>query len=95
VVFGLLRAGRVALIAPAVGAYIAAAYFFTASTSFANPAVTIGRALTDSFAGIAPSSVAPFIGAQVLGGVIGWLLVRALWPTAVAVTEEQSKEVST
>ncbi|MFL6181343.1 MAG: aquaporin, partial [Actinomycetes bacterium] len=52
VVFGLLRAGRTSLIAPAVGAYIAAAYFFTASTSFANPAVTLGRALTDSFAGI-------------------------------------------
>jgi glycerol uptake facilitator-like aquaporin len=81
VIFGLLRAGRITLIAPAVGAYIAAAYFFTASTSFANPAVTIGRALSDSFAGIAPSSVPAFIAAQVVGGVFGWLLVRLLWPT--------------
>lgn len=82
VVFGLLRAGRQTLVAPAVGAYIAAAYFFTASTSFANPAVTIGRALTDSFAGIHPSSVPAFIGAQVVGALAGWLLVRALWPAA-------------
>jgi glycerol uptake facilitator-like aquaporin len=82
VIFGLMRAGRHSLIAPAVGAYIGAAYFFTASTSFANPAVTIGRALTDSFAGIHPSSVPAFIGAQVVGAVLGWLLVRALWPVA-------------
>ena len=81
VIFGLLRAGRTTLIAPAVGAYIAAAYFFTASTSFANPAVTIGRAFTDSFAGIAPASAPAFIAAQVVGGAFGWLLVRLLWPS--------------
>lgn len=81
VIFGLVRAGRATLVAPAVAAYITAAYFFTSSTSFANPAVTIGRAFTDSFAGIAPASVLPFIGAQLLGGVLGYLLVRLLWPT--------------
>jgi glycerol uptake facilitator-like aquaporin len=54
-----------------VGAYISAAYFFTSSTSFANPAVTIARTLSDTFAGIAPSSVAPFIAAQILGAVLG------------------------
>jgi glycerol uptake facilitator-like aquaporin len=57
-----------------VGAYISAAYFFTSSTSFANPAVTIARTLSDTFAGIAPSSVAPFIAAQILGAVLGLVL---------------------
>lgn len=59
--------------APAnVAAYIGAAYWFTASTSFANPAATVGRMITDTFAGIAPASVAPFILAQILGGLLGW-----------------------
>jgi len=80
VIFALVRSGRSHLAAPAVGAYIGAAYFFTSSTSFANPAITIGRAFTDTFAGIAPASVLPFIGAQLVGGAIGWLLVRALIP---------------
>ena len=84
VIFGLVRAGRASLVAPAVGAYIAGAYFFTSSTSFANPAVTIGRAFTDSFAGIAPSAVAPFIGAQLVGGVLGYLVVRGLWPRSMS-----------
>ncbi len=60
VIFALVRTGRSHLAAPAVGAYIGAAYFFTSSTSFANPAITIGRAFTDTFAGIAPASVAAF-----------------------------------
>jgi glycerol uptake facilitator-like aquaporin len=59
-----------------VGAYISAAYFFTSSTSFANPAVTIARTLSDTFAGIAPSSVAPFIAAQILGAVLGLFLTN-------------------
>jgi glycerol uptake facilitator-like aquaporin len=84
VVFGLMRAGRAHLVAPAVGCYIAAAYFFTASTSFANPAVTIGRALTDSFAGIAPANLPAFIGAQLVGGLVGWAFVRVLWPSSEA-----------
>ena len=67
VIFALVRTGRSHLAAPAVGAYIGAAYFFTSSTSFANPAITIGRMFTDTFAGIAPASVLPFIGAQLVG----------------------------
>jgi glycerol uptake facilitator-like aquaporin len=59
-----------------VGAYISAAYFFTSSTSFANPAVTVARTLSDTFAGIAPSSVAPFIAAQILGAVLGLALTK-------------------
>ncbi|MFI1735496.1 aquaporin [Streptomyces acidicola] len=70
-VLGLERVGRAALAPTAVASYIGAAYWFTSSTSFANPAVTIGRAFTDTFAGIAPASVAPFIGAQLLGAVLG------------------------
>jgi arsenate reductase len=80
VIFALVRTGRSHLAAPAVGAYIGAAYFFTSSTSFANPAITIGRAFSDTFAGIAPTSVLPFIGAQLVGGAIGWMLVRGLFP---------------
>ena len=59
-----------------VGAYISAAYFFTSSTSFANPAVTVARTLSDTFAGIAPSSVAPFIAAQILGAVLGLVITK-------------------
>jgi len=57
-----------------VGAYISAAYFFTSSTSFANPAVTVARTLSDSFAGIAPGSVLPFIAAQIIGAALGLVL---------------------
>lgn len=64
----------------AVGLYITAAYWFTASTSFANPAVTIARSLTDTFAGIAPSGVLPFIVAQLVGMLTGLLAARILWP---------------
>ncbi|HEU5110813.1 MAG TPA: MIP/aquaporin family protein [Micromonosporaceae bacterium] len=79
-VFALARTGRHALAGPAVGAYIGAAYWFTSSTSFANPAVTVGRMVTDSFTGIAPSSVLPFVAAQVLGAAVGVVLVRVLYP---------------
>ena len=68
------------LAAPAVGAYIGAAYWFTSSTSFANPAVTVGRMFSDTFAGIAPASVPAFIAAQVVGAVVGLGLVLALYP---------------
>ncbi|MFE9555141.1 aquaporin [Streptomyces sp. NPDC006692] len=71
VVFGLERLGRAALAPVAVASYIGAAYWFTSSTSFANPAVTVGRAFTDTFAGIAPASVVPFIAAQLLGAALG------------------------
>lgn len=79
-IFALARTGRGAWSAPAVGAYIGAAYWFTSSTSFANPAVTVGRMWSDTFAGIAAASVPGFVVAQVVGGVIGLLLVRALYP---------------
>lgn len=81
VVFALVRSGRAALAAPAVGVYIAAAYWFTASTSFANPAVTLARTLSDTFAGIAPGSVLPFILAQLVGGGIAVATARYLLPT--------------
>lgn len=80
VVFGLARAGRAAVTAFAVGGYIAAAYFFTSSTSFANPAVTVARMFSNTFAGIAPKSVVPFLIAQLLGAGFAVLLVRALYP---------------
>lgn len=79
-IFLLARTGRHALSAAAVGAYIGAAYWFTSSTSFANPAVTIGRIFTDTFAGIAPGSVPFYIGAQIIGATIGVGLVIALFP---------------
>lgn len=80
VIFVLARTGRAHLAAPAVGAYLGAAYFFTSSTSFANPAITIGRMFTDTFAGIAPAAAAAFIPAQILGAALGYLLVRVLVP---------------
>ncbi|MGW2961380.1 aquaporin [Streptomyces sp. NPDC001220] len=78
-VLGLARAGRDRFAPVAVASYIGAAYWFTSSTSFANPAVTIGRAFTDTFAGIAPGSVAPFIAAQAGGAALGLALVTALF----------------
>jgi arsenate reductase (thioredoxin) len=80
-IVALTRTGRAAIAAPAVGAYIGAAYWFTSSTSFANPAVTIGRAFTDTFAGIAPSSLPGFIVAQLVGAGVGLALVMALYPS--------------
>jgi glycerol uptake facilitator-like aquaporin len=79
-IFALARTGRGMLAAPAVGAYIGAAYWFTSSTSFANPAVTIGRVFSDTFAGIALGSVPGFIVAQIVGGLIAVGLVGWLYP---------------
>jgi glycerol uptake facilitator-like aquaporin len=87
-IFALARTGRGALSAAAVGAYIGAAYWFTSSTSFANPAVTIGRIFSDTFAGIAPSSAPGFIAAQILGGFVGLALVVALYPDAAASADD-------
>jgi len=81
VVFGSLRAGRLETVAYAVGGYIMAAYWFTSSTSFANPAVTLARTLSDTFAGIAPSSAPAFVLMQLVGGVAGLGLVVLLYPT--------------
>jgi arsenate reductase len=82
VIFGSARSGRSERVAFAVGGYILAAYWFTSSTSFANPAVTVARVLSDTFAGIAPASVGGFILAQLVGGALGYVVVRALYPKA-------------
>jgi arsenate reductase len=81
-IFALARSGRTAVAPAAVGAYIGAAYWFTSSTSFANPAVTVGRAFTDSFAGIAPASVPGFVIAQAVGLLVGVCLLLVLYPRA-------------
>ena len=80
VVFGVARSGRSSAAPFAVAAYIGGAYFFTASTSFANPAVTIGRTLSNTFAGIRPSSAPAFVAAQVVGAGIAVAAVRVLYP---------------
>ncbi len=80
VIFALVRSGRAATAPAAVGAYIGAAYWFTSSTSFANPAISVGRIFSDTFAGIAPASVPGFVVAQLVGGVIALGVVRALYP---------------
>ncbi|MGU3645048.1 aquaporin [Microbacterium sp. C23T] len=81
-IIGLSRTGRsIPVIATAVGAYIGAAYWFTSSTSFANPAVTVGRMFTDTFAGIAPPSAMPFIAAQLVGAAAGVGLGTLLFRT--------------
>lgn len=82
VVFGSLRSARIETVAFAVGGYIAAAYWFTSSTSFANPAVTLARTLSDTFAGIAPGSVPAFVLMQVVGGALGAGLVLLFHPDA-------------
>jgi glycerol uptake facilitator-like aquaporin len=86
VIFALLRTGRATLVPAAVGAYIGAAYWFTSSTSFANPAVTVGRAFSDTFAGIHPVSVPGFVGAQIVGALLGLLALALLYPRPTAVT---------
>ncbi|MFI0966538.1 aquaporin [Streptomyces sp. NPDC021080] len=78
-IFGLARTDRLRFAPVAVASYIGAAYWFTSSTSFANPAVTIGRAFTDTFAGIAPGSVPGFIGMQIIGAVVGLVLVALIF----------------
>ena len=85
VIFGTARSGRGERVAYAVGGYITAAYWFTSSTSFANPAVTVARMFSDTFAGIAPSSAPTFVLMQLLGGAAGYLLIRALYPSAPAI----------
>ncbi len=80
VIFALARSGRGSLAPAAVGAYIGSAYFFTSSTSFANPAIDIGRMFSDTFAGIAPASVPAFVVVQLFGGVVAIGVIRALYP---------------
>jgi glycerol uptake facilitator-like aquaporin len=80
VIFALARTGRAANAPAAVGAYIGAAYWFTSSTSFANPAITAGRMFSDTFAGIAPASAPGFVVAQLVGGAVAILALRTLYP---------------
>jgi len=93
VIFGVVRSGRANVAAFAVGGYITAAYWFTSSTSFANPAVTIGRTLSDTFAGIAPSSVPAFVLMQVVGMALAVAFARFVFPdlpaSAVVVPHEE------
>jgi glycerol uptake facilitator-like aquaporin len=84
VIFALARTGRAAWSAACVGAYIGAAYWFTSSTSFANPAVTVGRVFSDTFAGIAPGSAPTFVAAQCVGALVGLGLVLLFFPDAGA-----------
>jgi glycerol uptake facilitator-like aquaporin len=82
VIFGVVRSGRSSLAPFAVGAYIGGAYLFTSSTSFANPAVTLARMLSNTFAGIGPPSVPPFVLAQVIGALLAIIGIRVLYPDA-------------
>ncbi|MER7467324.1 MIP/aquaporin family protein [Streptomyces sp. NPDC097981] len=88
-IFGLARAGRAHLAPLLVASYIGAAYWFTSSTSFANPAVTIGRAFTDTFAGIAPTSVLPFLAAQLTGAAAGLGLVVLCFGRPAGASEDE------
>jgi arsenate reductase len=90
VIFALARSGRGRSAPAAVGAYIGAAYFFTSSTSFANPAITVGRMFSNTFAGIAPSSAPSFIGAQLVGGVVAVGVIKVLYPR---VTPEEAGNI--
>src|SRR5205085_3157073 len=88
VIFGVVRSGRAEAAPFAVGAYITAAYWFTSSTSFANPAVTIGRTLSNTFAGIAPASMPAFVACQLLGALVAVGLVRVLYPQIAEIANE-------
>jgi arsenate reductase len=90
VIFSLARTRRTAAAPAAVGAYIGAAYFFTSSTSFANPAISIGRMFSDTFAGIAPASVPAYVVAQLAGGALAIAVIRVLYPD---VTPQEASEV--
>jgi glycerol uptake facilitator-like aquaporin len=90
VVFALARTRRGEMVPAAVGAYIGAAYFFTSSTSFANPAIDVGRVFSDTFAGIAPASVPAFVGAQFVGAALAFVVIRVLYPD---LTPDEAAEV--
>ena len=87
-IFSLARTHRATVSAPAVGAYIGAAYWFTSSTAFANPAVTVGRIFSDTFAGISPGSVLGFVAAQAVGAAVGVAVVLFLYPDAAASADD-------
>ena len=87
-IFALVRAGRAALAPFAVGAYITAAYWWSSSTSFANPMIDVARTLSDTFAGIAPASVPMFLLMQLVGGAVGIAVVALLHPTVAEVADD-------
>jgi arsenate reductase len=89
VIFSLARSKRANTIPAAVGAYIGAAYFFTSSASFANPAITVGRMFSNTFAGIAPASMPGYVVAQLFGGLAALALLRALYPDVTAAEAEE------
>ncbi|MSV92873.1 MAG: aquaporin family protein [Actinobacteria bacterium] len=82
IIFCIVRSGRASAVPYAVGVWIGGAYWFTSSTSFANPAVDFARSLSDSFAGIKPSSIPGFLIAQIIGGLLAYVLVKVLYPVA-------------
>jgi arsenate reductase len=90
VIFSLARTRRGAMAPAAVGAYIGAAYFFTSSTSFANPAISVGRMFSDTFAGIAPAAVPAFVVAQLVGGLVAIGVLKTLYPD---ITPDEAAEV--
>jgi glycerol uptake facilitator-like aquaporin len=90
VIFALARSERSHLAPASIGVYIGAAYFFTSSTSFANPAITVGRMFSNTFAGIAPSSVPSFISAQIAGGLLAFVLVKLLYP---GITKSEAADI--
>ncbi|MDQ1541338.1 MAG: hypothetical protein QOH29_2064, partial [Actinomycetota bacterium] len=90
VIFGVVRSGRKSTVAFAVGAYITAAYWFTSSTSFANPAAAFARMFSNTFAGIAPAAVPGFVVAQLIGGVVAIGVLRVLYPD---ITPDDAAEV--
>ena len=90
VIFSLARTRRGSIAPAAVGAYIGAAYFFTSSTSFANPAISVGRMFSDTFAGIAPASVPAFVIAQLVGGLVAIGVIRTLYPD---ITSDEAAEI--
>jgi glycerol uptake facilitator-like aquaporin len=90
VIFALARTGRTVNAPAAVGAYIGAGYWFTSSTSFANPAITVGRMFSNTFAGIAPSSAPAFVAAQVIGGAVAFAAIKILYP---AISSDEAARV--
>ena len=89
IIFCIVRSGRASAVPYAVGVWIGGAYWFTSSTSFANPAVDFARSLSDSFAGIKPSSIPGFLIAQIVGGLLAFVLVKILYPVA---RDEEAKQ---
>ena len=87
-IFGVVRSHRTSVAPFAVGAYIGAAYFFTSSTSFANPAVTIARTLTNTFAGIEPASAPLYIVFQLVGAAVAVAAIRVLYPTIRSLADD-------